>query len=156
MPVPPICTVISITPPRAVLAKGNPASRTTPIMGGVARLDLEHEASDSVLRRASRELLEQTRADPDALEIVCHGECHLGAGGGAKPVVAAESNHATARRPRELGDQSPSPLPIRVEILLDQLTPRPYRSMEARRHARRRERGQEQRQVAAIGVTRGP
>ncbi len=122
----------------------------------VAVQDLEHESLDPRRGSAHGELLEQPCADADALELVGHGERHLGGGGITQAVEAPESHHTFAPGLAEHADQRAARAPIGLEKWLDQARSWPQRRVKALGHAVRRERREECSQRVTIATARLP
>src|SRR5918999_1128128 len=122
----------------------------------VAGQHFGEEAAYAGFARLLGELLQQTRADPLALELVGDRERHLGASGIAQPEVVAERDDPLVALGSDRARERPALEPVRVERGLDQLRPDVNMAVEARVPALVRELREEREQPVRVVAPRRP
>ena len=105
-----------------LLLPGNVESRVRehPEHGDVLGQDDGDEPLDAVCGRKGGQLLEQSRPDAPALELVRNCERDLGLRRVPKPVVGRNRDHALVAFGRQRPDQGAAVRPVRLEDMLDE------------------------------------
>ena len=89
------------------------------------------ERLDPLLGRGLGELLHEPRADPEPLQVGCHGECRLGHERVAQAGIARDGDHVVAVVAAQDADQRPVHAPVGVEQAVQDVGSDPARPVEA-------------------------